>query len=80
MSRIEQFAHPGLDRVRQLARDDDERLFLTDMSCSLALWLDPFQSALTRLFELRAAAAEFTVSSGSPTPPNFGFALAFGPL
>ena len=27
-SRIEQLAHPGLDRVRQLAGDDDERLFL----------------------------------------------------
>ena len=26
--RVEQFAHAGLDRVRQLARDDNERLFL----------------------------------------------------
>jgi hypothetical protein len=26
--RIEQFAHPGFDRIRQLARDDNERLFL----------------------------------------------------
>ena len=25
---VEQLAHPGLDRVRQLAGDDDERLFL----------------------------------------------------
>ena len=25
---VEQLAHPGLDRVRQLARDDNERLFL----------------------------------------------------
>ena len=25
---VEQLAHPGLDRVRKLARDDDERLFL----------------------------------------------------
>ena len=27
-SRVEQLAHAGLDRVRQLARDDNERLFL----------------------------------------------------
>ena len=26
--RVEQFAHPGLGRIRQLAGDDDERLFL----------------------------------------------------
>jgi hypothetical protein len=25
---VKQFAHPGLDRVRQFARDDNERLFL----------------------------------------------------
>jgi hypothetical protein len=25
---VEQFAHAGLDRVRQLARDDNKRLFL----------------------------------------------------
>jgi hypothetical protein len=26
--RVEQFAHAGLDRVRQFASDDDQRLFL----------------------------------------------------
>ena len=52
-ARVEQLAHARLDRVRQFARDDDERLFLAGHS-SLGFWAsDPFplQTSLTKTGE-----------------------------
>ncbi len=61
--RVEQFAHPGLDRIRQLARHDDEGFFFTDMSCSsgvasrLCRQRPAVQASLTRLFDTAPAAS-----------------------
>ena len=49
---VEQFAHPGLDRVRQLARDDNERLFLNRH----VLLSGGVQTSLTWLFDTAAIA------------------------
>ena len=60
---VEQFAHPGLDRVRQLARDDNERFsltrhFLLSRVCSSpSLWIVKgfaVEASLTRLFDTAA--------------------------
>ena len=52
--RVEQFAHAGLDRVRQLARDDDERLFLNR---HVLLSMRLVQTSLTRVFDTAACRA-----------------------
>ncbi len=75
--RVEQFAHAGFDRIRQLARDDDERLFL---ACHCFLEPDLVETSLTKTgeTEYRSRCLPLCVTSGAAEDKEKGAPRADG--